>query len=160
METYFIVTDLFLTNITWINNDWYWPMIEESILKIIFFFRNYYSIITAPWPMTWDNEWKICPSSKWNYFFLFRNYYQLQHHFSTLTNDWYNEAWIIDISILKMIFFFILKLLQHHSSAFTNDWYDEWKICPSSKWNYFFLFRNYYSIISAPWPMTDIMKHE
>ena len=38
------------------------------------------------------------------------------------------------------IIFFISKLLQHHFSTFTNDWYDEWKICPSSKWNYFFYF--------------------
>ena len=112
--------------------------------------QHHYSTLTNDW----DNEWKICPSSKWNYFFLFRNYYQLQHHFSTLTNDWYNEAWIIDISILKMIFFFILKLLQHHSSAFTNDWYDEWKICPSSKWNYFFiskLLQHHSSTLTNDW---------
>ena len=123
METYFIVTNLFLTNITWIN-DWYWPMIEESILKIIFFIskllQHHYSTLTNDW----DNEWKICPSSKWNYFFFISKL--LQHHFSTLTNDWYKEAWIIDISILKIYIFF--------------------------------LFRNYYSIIPALWPMTDIMN--
>ena len=56
------------------------------------------------------------------------------------------------------IIFFISKLLQHHPSTWTNDWHNEWWIYPISKWNYFFLFRNYYSIIPVPWPMTDIIN--
>ena len=47
-----------------------------------------------------------------------------------------------------------------HSSSFTNDWYNEWEIYPIFilKMKLFFLFRNYYSIIPALGPMTDIMN--
>ena len=151
METYFIVTNLFLTNITWIN-DWYWPMIEESILKIIFFisklFQHHYSTLTNDW----DNEWKICPSSKWNYFFLFRNYYSIISAPSPMTGMM-NERYVHPQN--EIIFFYFKTIIASFKHL------DQWMIDISIlKMKLFFLFRNYYSIISAPWPMTDIKKHE
>ena len=66
------------------------------------------SIITAPWPMTEImNERYVHPQNE-IIFFISK---LLQHHFSTLTNDWYKEAWIIDISILKIKLFFYFKTI-------------------------------------------------
>ena len=84
------------------------------------------SIITAPWPMTEImNERYVHPQNE-IIFFLFRNYYQLQHHFSNLTNDWYNEAWIIDISILKMKLFFLFRNYYSIFLTWLYDWNNEW----------------------------------
>ena len=121
--------------------------------EIIFFlFRNYYSIISASWPMNdrylhpqndiilfyfetitasyqhldqWLIWWMINISIiKMKLFFFISKL--LQHHFSNLTNDWCDE-WYINMSILKMkYFFFISKLLEHHSTTLTNDWYNKW----------------------------------
>ena len=68
----------------------YWMMIDISILKIklFFLFRNYYSIIPALWPMTdLMNDRYVHPQNE-IIFFISK---LLQHHSSTLINDWYNE---------------------------------------------------------------------
>ena len=102
-----------------------WPMtdiINDRYLhpqnEIIFFlFRNYYSIISASWPM---NDRYLHPQ---NDIILF--------YFETITASYQHLDqwliwWMIDISILKMkLFFSISKLSEHHSTTLINDWYNE-----------------------------------